>query len=407
VLAYLKEPLSPVHAWAIIDAIQQLGTSNDAEFNKSLADARRSLGDALGLSYAARYEEARLLTQSADKATVDRGRKLFDELIADALKEGMLPLIDNSVRSTFVSAGQVEWQKLVRRSAAELGKKHGGHAVLLLAWQVQQLGDNALADEMYSHAAAACTGDRERRLVQLATVDYLVQQGHTARADALLQKVLEDEVLSHSARLWRTASSLAFQRNQKGRAVAALEKAMDLEFRALPDIVNVQTVRNDYAGLLSHYEQLAAAITFMGKDPTQEFVAKVVRAADRWRSIDPEPTAACQAAAKVLRQVGANDLAWDYLTTPVGIRSNEAAPWLNMAQALRQEADFDLADRAYAMAFEAESTNAQILWDRAQNLQQAGRLQDALQVYRRLAEGSWQDRFQGLRHQAQSMLQGR
>ena len=35
--------------------------------------------------------------------------------------------------------------------------------------------------------------------------------------------------------------------------------------------------------------------------------------------------------------------------------------------------DLDLADRAFNAAFEAEPTDAQILWDRAENLGQAGK----------------------------------
>ena len=105
--------------------------------------------------------------------------------------------------------------------------------------------------------------------------------------------------------------------------------------------------------------------------------------------------------------VGARDLAWDYLTTPIGLKPNESAPWVAAAQTLRNEGEFDLADRAYAAAFDAEQTNAQILWDRAQNLQQAGRMEEARRVYQQLADGTWQDRFRHLPNQARSFLQAR
>ena len=67
----------------------------------------------------------------------------------------------------------------------------------------------------------------------------------------------------------------------------------------------------------------------------------------------------------------------------------------------------DLADRAYRSAFERESSNAQILWDRAENLRQAGRLARARELYRRLAEGDWQPRFASLKAQAGWMLEGK
>lgn len=133
-------------------------------------------------------------------------------------------------------------------------------------------------------------------------------------------------------------------------------------------------------------------------------LARVIRAADRWRSLDPDPTAACQLAARVLRQLGAKDLAWDYLTTPVGLRPNEAAPWVELAAHLQTEGAFDLADRAYATAYDAEPTNAQILWDHAQMLQQVGRPADAGRLYQKLAEGDWQPRFQWLKGQARQLL---
>ena len=87
--------------------------------------------------------------------------------------------------------------------------------------------------------------------------------------------------------------------------------------------------------------------------------------------------------------MGAKKLAWDYLTTPLAGKPNEAAPWNSLAQTLRQQGEFDLADRAYATAYEIEPTNAQILWDRAQALQQTGRFDDAKKLFQTIAAGEW------------------
>ena len=62
--------------------------------------------------------------------------------------------------------------------------------------------------------------------------------------------------------------------------------------------------------------------------------------------------------------------------------------------------ELKLADRAYQAAYEAEPTNAQILWDRAQNLHQAGEIQSARRLFRQLADGIWPPRFQGIQTQA-------
>ena len=63
-----------------------------------------------------------------------------------------------------------------------------------------------------------------------------------------------------------------------------------------------------------------------------------------------------------------------------------------------------MADKAFKAAYEAEPTNAQILWDRAGNLQQSGRTVQAQSLYRQIAEGDWQPRFQGLVSQAKSRV---
>ena len=79
---------------------------------------------------------------------------------------------------------------------------------------------------------------------------------------------------------------------------------------------------------------------------------------------------------------------------------DESAPFLQLAQALRYDGSGDLADRAYAMAFEREPTNPQILMERAQTLQQAGKLMEARKVYRQIADGEWQPRFRWVQQQA-------
>src|SRR5262249_42678482 len=156
-------------------------------------------------------------------------------------------------------------------------------------------------------------------------------------------------------------------------AVPYLEKALELEYQQLPDVINLQAVRTDYGQLLAHYRTLAGAVVALKMPTASDLLARVIRAADRWRALDPDGTAACTAAAKVLNALGETDLAWDYLTTPIGQHPNQAAPWLSMAQTLRDEGALLLADRAYVEAFATEPTNAQILWDRVINLQQAGR----------------------------------
>jgi len=392
--------------WALLDAVEGRSASAPAEFRQVLADARLLAGDALGLGYAARYERARFLVASGDHG---KGREAFRQLHADALKAGILPPINDVFRTALQNApaNEVGWMEWMRQAGTQAAKENGPLSVVGLAWQAHQLGDRVLAEELFDIARTAAGESNEGRVVGLSTVEYLLETKQFARAGVRLEELLKDETVGRSPRLWRLASSLATKRNLPGRAVVCMEKALDLEYCNLPEMVNLDTLRADYGTLLNQYQQMATALTMLDTPASQEFLAKVIRAADRWRALDPENAVPCQVTGKILRSVGAGDLAWDYLTTPIGLKPNEAAPWVGLAQSLRSEGELDLADRAYATAFESERTNAQILWDRAQNLQQAGRLADAQRVYRQLAEGTWQERFQGLRQQAQAQLQGR
>ena len=58
-----------------------------------------------------------------------------------------------------------------------------------------------------------------------------------------------------------------------------------------------------------------------------------------------------------------------------------------------------------ANSFLVEPTNAQILFDRAVNLQESGRVDAARPLFRQLADGAWQPRFSGLKEQARTYLQ--
>ncbi|HYT93743.1 MAG TPA: hypothetical protein VEL76_33800, partial [Gemmataceae bacterium] len=202
------------------------------------------------------------------------------------------------------------------------------------------------------------------------------------------------------------AADLATKRDMTARALECLEKALDAEYASLPEVVDLKTVRREYGQLLSHYQNLANAMVTLKVQPPRDFLTKAVRAADRWRALDRDASEACQVVARILQRLGERDLGWDYLTTPVALRPNEAAPWTELAQTLRHKGDLELADRAYTAAFEAEPTNAQILWDRAQNLRQVGRTNEAARLFRQIAEGQWQPRFQGVQAQARLQLAG-
>jgi tetratricopeptide (TPR) repeat protein len=385
-------------AWALTTAVA-LRVGGDHDFVDALTTAFAHLSAVPGLQYAARYEQARALLSNGQG---DRARDVFSKLYADARAAGTVPLIDRSFGQAFQRSGGTGWfRKIIQDTANELIKKQRYAGALVLAMQSRELDDTVLADEVLN-SVVAHSGVKQP-LITLAVIQHLSHHNQAARADALLQNLLKDEKLAKEPALWRYGASLAQQRGLVGRAAACLETALELEFADMPAVVNLQAVRTDYGTLLNHYHQLVLAITAVETSVPKNLPAKVMRAADRWRALDPDDIQSCQLAAKILQLLGDRDLAWDYVTTPVATKPNESAPWLNLAHYFQND-DFELADRAFDLAYQAEPTNAQILWERAQHLQRFGRRTEARDVYRRLAEGDWQPRFQGLKQQAQWQL---
>ncbi len=242
----------------------------------------------------------------------------------------------------------------------------------------------------------------------LAAVGFLRDAGQVADAEKLLAPLLADVELAKRGALWRLAAGLAEARDGKARQMECLERALDAEYRDLPEVVSLERLRHDYRELLGHYDGLTDAMLTLKAEPPRDFLAKVVRAADRWRSLDREAAGPCEAVARILQKLPdreAHELAWDYLTTPVGLRPNESGPWANLARALQRRGEPQRADQAFASAFAAEPTNAQLLWDRARNLRQAVRPEEARKLLRRLADGPWQPRFSGLQRQARWQLE--
>ena len=65
----------------------------------------------------------------------------------------------------------------------------------------------------------------------------------------------------------------------------------------------------------------------------------------------------------------------------------------------------DLAELAYTEAFNAEETNAQILWDHAEMLEGAGRKSEARELYVQIAESKWGRAFHAVQNRARAKLQ--
>jgi hypothetical protein len=411
-LAFVRRHAPAPLAWALLGLVQD--RTREAERRKedvraawrALADGYALFAEAPGLGTAARYEQARCLFRAGQAA---EARKRFAALYASTLKAGGLLRLDADFRAALLGSGKEAdgWGELMRTTAGRLVKEGRRAAVLTLAQQCWQLDDPALAGHLYAVALADLPEGESRLSLQLAALEFLWHTGQLARADVLLRELLAEPGNAGRAELWRLAAKLAEKRDMPARRLECLERALSAEQRDEPAVVNLAQVRADYQALLGHYGKLAEALVTLKLPAPAGFREKVVRAADRWRALDREASAACHLAAGVLRTLGERELAWDYLTTPAALKPNEAEPWAKVAEQLRRQGEPALAERAYRAACEAEPTDAQLLWERAGNLREAGRLAQARALYRQLAEGSWGPRFRGLVEQARWQLERR
>jgi predicted Zn-dependent protease len=388
-------------AWGLLAYVQARGRHSTRDY-LALAGAWADLAKGARSPYTARYEQARCLLRAGRWA---EAREHFRQLYAEALKAEALPPLDRDFRQALQGDGKTpdQWAPLMRETAATLIGRKQRPAAVALAWQCRQLDDAPLADHLLGLALDGAADDR--LVTTLAVVEHLWQADQLARAEELVRGLLAEKELSDRAGLWRLASVLADRRGAGDRAVTALERALDLEYRHLPDVIDLQPWRRDYGRLLNHYQELASALSPLHTAAPADLAARAVRAADRWRAHDPEPAAPCLAAARVLRILGARDLAWEYQTTATGRHPDESGTWVGLARSLSREGDPDLAERAYAVAAVADPDNARLLWDRAQNLRQAGHAGQADELFRALAGRDWPGEYRGIRTRARWQLE--
>lgn len=399
-LAFVRENKS-AFGWALLTVLQD--HAGHPDFRRAIAKACQTFDDTSDLAYVARYERARSLFQAGNRA---EAANLFATLYEKRFAEGVLPPIDHDFRHALLNEGD-RWTTLMRQTAETLRKDNDRQAMIDLAWQCWQLGDAPLAENIQTAALASPKDNAERLKITAAAVEYLMATNQLAEADDLLAPLLNNAAFNQRAMLWRVGARIAQQRNLTAAWVHRLEQALEIEYRKMPEMVNLQQVRGEYGQLLNHYQWLAGAVATMNIKPPEDLLARTVKAADRWRALDHDNPQPCDSAAMVLGTLGARDLAWDYLTTPIGLKPNEGQPWQNLASRLSYQGELELANRAYQAAFEAEPTDAQILWQQAQNLRQTGKVAESRAVLRQIVQGDWQPRFNWIKSQARWQLEGR
>jgi hypothetical protein len=391
--------------WAALSLLQDQAGGNPAA-QRDIAAAYRLFDKVPGLNYEARYEYAHSLLLRGRRK---KARQLFLDLYTRTLKQGLLPPIDRRFRQALLGnrAEPDHWSEFARRTVGRLVTNKHHQAAILVAWQCWQLGDHALATDLLARAQANLPKGTERLRADLLAIDFLWQTGQLRQADKVMESLLADKDLARRSDLWRLAAALAKQRKQEARSCQCLEKAVDIDFRHLPEVIDLAAVRHDFGLLLGQYQQTTEALAKLDKSPPRQLAIKVIRATERWRTLDPDNPTICPVAGQILYKLRAKEPAWEYLNTPQAFLPPDADSWLEFAQALGGQEDFAMADLAYEQACQAEPENARLLWERAKNLERAGKKKEARKVYLLLAGGKWEDQYQWIQDEARRQLKGR
>ncbi len=385
-------------AWLILTTMKpQLATP---EQQTMFANAARRFEQHPRLGQLARRQRMETLFAALN---YEGGFSLFSEWLNANLTHGIVPPIGAELyRASSVAHGQSKLDELMMKQARQLANAKMLMTLNLLSVQMRELGNSKVAEQMMTLLLESLNTE-QRPEVSLVAIEQL-RRMKDARADKLLEQVMVLPGAEQMPGLWRFASKLAEETDRKRLSAERLERALQMEFATRPATINIETVRKDYTELLAKYDELITAAATLEIAPPVELAASIIQAADQWRTLDDDDTAACQTAARLLAKLKKQDLAWDYLITPLAENSGESAPWIAMARNLSNETQADLADIAWTRAFEFETTNPEILFEHATMLHTAHRPESARTLLTRIVDQSWQPRFSKTIEQARQLL---
>ena len=392
-------------AWLLLNVVHK---SIDETFSKKklhlrLAKEAASFETEPGLFGPARYARVLWLI-SAGKSAEARG--LYSSFRHDATTDGFTPAVSDEIRSAFKAASgdSKEWSRVILASAEPLVEQKRSFELLQLALQCAVIAEHDTALQLLEKGIAGVRL-KERPDLLVVGLQCLITTDDWDRAEDFARQLINYGNAKENSALWRTASQIATALGNDDESLRRLEQAMRLEFSSLPDTVNVESLRADYNKLFDRFTTFADE-TIAKREPfSKDFVERVTQAADAWRSIDPDPTIACQRAARLLQLVGIYDDAWDYWTTPLVNTAGSSAAWRSLASALAETNQIHRASQAWAEAFAAEPTNPELLWNHATLLREHNQPERAKKLLTQIMNGEWQPRFANYKSKARSLLQ--
>ena len=397
-LQFVSSCRTDAYGWTLLSVIQPMIEA--ADLNEMLATAAAEFEDSPQLAWVARVQRVRSLFKANRH---QKARRLYGQLLKATVRQGSVPPLDASLRTQFVSSdGADAWAKLVSECGEFLTRAKLLRTAFAFSVQLRQLGDVEQAGAILDSIVADVSVDN-RPDVMLLAVEQLRLMGD-GKADQMLESLLEHEGVQNDSELWRYAAEVAEDLGHRQTALLRLEHAIHLEFVNRPKVIDIQKLRSTYASLMTRFEAVIdASVTLESKVP-HDLYARIVRAADQWRTLDEDATTCCHTTARLLSKLRKEDLAWSYLTTPLAGRSGESTPWRSLAENLTSQKQVDLADMAWSKAFEFEQTNPEILLAHAKMLNANGRTSASRQLLKRITDTNWQPRFAKIQQKARELL---
>ncbi len=392
-------------AWALLNVVHR---SIDETFSKKklhlrLAKEAASFESVPGLFGAARHVRVLWLISGG---RTDEAQSLYVSFRVDAAEAGITLPVSDEIRSAFRSAsGSSEgWSKLILDSAKPLIEQKRGPELFHLALNCAVIAEHDTARRLLDLGIKNAKLS-ERPDLLLVGLQCLITTDDWGRAEDFVRRLVNYRNAREDAALWRTASQIATALGNDDESLRRLEQAMRLEFASLPDTVNVESLRADYNRLFDRFATFVDKSLAEGNALPKDLIERVTQATDAWRSVDPDPTVACQRAAKLLQLIGLYDDAWDYWTTPLVNTANRSAAWTTLATALAETNQIHRASQAWNEAFAAEPTNPELLWNHASLLRNHSQPERARKLLTQIMNGKWQPRFANYKSKAKSLLQ--
>lgn len=392
-------------AWALLNVVHK---SIDETFSKKnlhlrLAREAASFEDEPGLFGPARYARILWLISGEEEA---KARSLYHSFRRDAAEAGVALPASEVIRTAFkdASGDSESWSQLILESAEPLIEQKRRLAILQLALNCAVIAEHDTARQLLNQGIKGAKLSKRPDLL-ITGLQCLITTDDWDQAEDFMRHLINYKSATENAALWRTASQIATALGNDDESLRRLEQAMRLEFSSLPETVNVESFRSDYNKLFDRFTSFAEAILEQGKPLPDDFVERVTQAADAWRSIDPDPTQACQRTARLLQRIGLYDPAWDYWTTPLVNTATSSAAWTNLATALTETNQIHRASQAWSEAFAAEPTNPELLWNHATLLRNNNHPEQAKKLLTQILNGKWQPRFANYKSKAKSLLQ--